>query len=84
LEKSKGVPLLPFLILPRYVPPTSTKETIINPTIDYSWSWLMTSKEYMDGMANKARKKAHVKNKRAQKEEELEATKKKCQDDKFL
>lgn len=84
VEEKQGHTITHFFILPRYVPPTSTKETTINPTIDYSWSWLMTSKKYMNGMVDKARKKAHVKNEGAQKEEELEATKKKCQEDKFI
>lgn len=58
VEKKARACITPFLALPRQSPPT---QTTTNPTIDYSWLWLMTSDEYMDALVEKARKKTHVK-----------------------
>lgn len=81
IEEKQGSVVTPFLTLLRHTPPT--KETTTNPIIDYSWPLVMTSNEYMDAMAENARKKAHAENVRAQKKKELEATKK-HQEDKVL
>lgn len=49
-----------FLTLPRHALRTIIEETATNPTIDYSWSWFMTSIKDINSMAYKARKKTHA------------------------
>ena len=63
IEEKQRSAITPFLTLLRHTLPT--KETTTNPIIDYSRPLVMMSDEYMDAMAENARKKAHAENVRA-------------------